>query len=43
MSDEFANEVGKKDGDEYFAQLDLIYCAENQKEGYEEEVVLEDR
>lgn len=39
LSDEEANKLGRSQGDEYFADLDLILCAENQKEGYEEEVV----
>lgn len=38
MSDLIANEIGKIQGDEYFAELDLVqYCENNDKEGYEEE------
>ncbi|XP_077862899.1 histone-lysine N-methyltransferase SETDB1-like [Saccoglossus kowalevskii] len=38
LTEELANEDGKRYGDEYLAELDLIEVAENNKEGYESDV-----
>ena len=38
LSDDKANALGQTQGDEYFADLDLIQVAEREKEGYEEEI-----
>lgn len=38
LTEQAANEAGKTDGDEYFAELDYIEVMENFKEGYEEDV-----
>lgn len=42
LSDKVANELGQVQGDEYFAELDLIQNAEEMKLGYEPNVVNED-
>ncbi|XP_077994206.1 histone-lysine N-methyltransferase SETDB1-like [Glandiceps talaboti] len=38
LTEELANEDGKRYGDEYLAELDLIEVAETRKEGYESDV-----
>ncbi len=37
LGDDLAESMGKEEGDEYFADMDLIRAVENQKEGYESE------
>ena len=38
MTEQEANEDGKKNGDEYLAELDLIESIEQAKDGYESDV-----
>ncbi len=37
LDDDMAESMGKDEGDEYFADMDLIRAVENQKEGWEAE------
>ena len=35
LNEQLANEMGKQNGDEYFAELDLVEVVKNRKLGYE--------